>query len=142
MRTGHVASSRPQYYDRNPVGAIASFGEALTAPHNTTTRFTYTAPTGKKAFIESAFVSAVRRTAAGTPSVMEAYLFHAPVGVGGQVIAYITETQASVGVEKVSQYTGLGFVKASDVLRADTSDASTGGTYQYHIVLWYVEFDA
>jgi len=65
-----------QWYDRNPIALLEHYGGSGVGPHGGTTRWIYTVPKNKKAYVESTLVEIVRRTVA------------APIGTYGCYIRY------------------------------------------------------
>jgi len=136
-----VASPRAEWYDRNPADASQDYYGSL-SPHVVTTRWSYTVPSGKKAWVQIATIFCMRRTAATTMG--EVYVFLVIVPSGGSLkrlmIACFVDNTVWV---KDKAYGGVGILlRAGDAVNANTADSSTGGTVDYYCGAKITEFDA
>lgn len=139
---GHVQSSRPLYYDRTMVSRTSYYSSGAIAPHGITERWTYTVPTGKKAFVQSLLAVAQRITAAAPVSQYAALVTVTPNGgTLARVLLALLLTN-NVGDSAREHYGASGALAAGDVLASSTVDLSTGGTVDYNLSAWYIEFDA
>jgi len=130
-------SPRAEWYDRNPNMTYQYYHGTGVAPHSVVARWSYTVPTGKKAFIESLLIM-IQRTAVATsagrfrgdiaatyPAFMKVYNYGNVVGSG----------------ESRNQgYTGC--LPSGFAVSAITEDLSTGGTVDYWLDMVFCEFDA
>ena len=141
MRVNNVFSGRPTYYDRNPSAKAQVSHQFSTAPHSSTTRWTYTVPGGRKAYVESISVETIRSVVATTPSD-----FFADVnGTFGGVTIYLMRIDTwtnAVGDGKAVYGSSGGLMLAGDSLSGEDSDASTGGLVSFIADAKVSEFDA
>jgi hypothetical protein len=142
MRTGQPIISRPAWYDRNPIVKCDSWLGTSTAPHAETERWTYTVPAGKKAFLETLSMRMQRSSAASTGGTAVAWVGVYPSGGVPKYLAFCAIVTNTVG-DKDSSIVGQAIVmKAGDIIRARTSDLSTGGAIDYFLAYKITEFDA
>jgi hypothetical protein len=138
MRLTNVFSGRPNYYDRNPLSVGGSFQNDAQVPHGVTNQFTYTVPTGRKAFVTSLAVSIVRMTAA------------APVGICNVTARWDLNDEAivlvtfdnTVGGGRALAAGGGSIVLAGKTFTFASQDLSTGGTMSFESGASIIEFDA
>ena len=135
-----TAGARLAWHDRNPSQAAFNYGNTV-APHANTQRWTYTVPAARKCMIEVLMARALRVTVA------------APVGrAGGFVyLSNVTNNPALIDVALINNTVGaidarnLGgsvTLLAGNTIEAWTSDASTGGTVEWAMMMKGLEFDA
>ncbi len=131
--------ARPVYYDRNPLTNRISYVAGSVAPHGSTSRATYTVPTGRKAFVSLIQGELLRQTAA------------APAGDAQFIVRdltggahYLTQDILTNGVgDKAQAVMGANMTMlAAEVIQILTGDGSIGGTFYYSITAQSVEFDA
>lgn len=131
MRLSSLASARPAYYDRNAVSVFQAY-LAQTAPHATTTRYTYTVAAGKKLLVEHVGSRLLRTSAA------------APVGQFGIEQQVTNGTNQILLSERYSldntvnavtdDIRGLACtIYAGETITGITLDSSTGGLVQYWV---------
>ncbi len=108
------------------------------APHTIVTRLTYTVPAARLAFITSAMITAIRTAAPTTAGLMEAQITEA---VTFSRHMNLEEIQPALGIEITQQLAGPITLIAGDSMLWRTSDASTGGTYNYIMGGAVQEFD-
>lgn len=141
MNIGHVQQSRPAYYDRNAVVVVNAYA-ATVGPHVTTTRWAYTVPTGKKAFWNSAQVSATRVTVAAPVGEVDIRIrVTPPGGAGGQILG-VTFWKNAIGDEMHAELATAEVMIASNVIEGITVDSGTGGTNTIRNTSQFTEFDA
>lgn len=135
------AVSRPTYYDRNPVKRQALYAADSVAPHALTVRFTYTAPAGKKAFVEVAKVLIIRETAATTAAPTTGQILLTPSGLSGG-IAVTTYMQNNVvgTIDRDALATQVELLPG-DAISGQTADQSTAGGMGYNLHVAMDEFD-
>jgi len=137
VRVGFPGGPRLEYYDRNPQEVSITFGAADIAPHATTTRATYTVPTGKKAMVMSGYSEMLRKTAATAVGNSYAIIKRAALYLIGLFMRKNT-----VG-DQVNEAIGINaMLLAGQALELVTSDASTAGTIDYEIDAHIIEFNA
>jgi len=139
---GHVASSRPDYFDRNPLAKDLGYSAAGIGPHGSTTRATYTVPAGKKAYLEVIAAHIRRQTAAAPVGLVRALFIYTPFGGSSWYPTLITLATNGVSDAAHGELSGLGLLAAGDLIRLLTEDLSTGGTVEYQGIIKAVEFDA
>jgi hypothetical protein len=141
MRTGHALVSRAAYYDRNTVEKWSSLG-AVDAPHGSTTRLTYTVPSGKKAYGEVCLVYIERATAASVLGTCYSLLRYTPNGGSvGDILRALLFNNTIRAMDR-QQANNIGLLSAGDVVTALTSDSGTDGTITNVITFKAAEFDA
>jgi hypothetical protein len=138
MKLGSLAGARPMYYDRNPVVINGNFFGLSIAPHATTTRWTITNPSTKKAYIDAGSIAIMRMTAATTASMGFAAI-EQPSGNPVLLCVYSTSTVNSVTNMSLS---GTIYVGPGDSVLGITYDGSIGGTIFYTNYAHGVQFDA
>jgi hypothetical protein len=138
MKLGSLAGARPEYYDRNPVVINGAFYGSAIAPHATTTRWTVTNPSTKKAYIDAGSISIMRVTAATTAS-MGFSAIEQPAGYVVLNVVYSTNTINAVTNMALS---GTIYVGPGDSVLGITYDGSIGGTIFYTNYAHGVQFDA
>lgn len=143
MRLQAPTSSRPVYYDRNPVMITIVFDSIGIVPHSDTIRGAYTVPTGKKAFSESFILWLLRDTAADTPGDANVRFNFTPNG-GAAVSLYqntLDAVQNSIGDNR-QIFVGVGALfLVGDLIDLHTIDAGTGGLIAYNGAMKMTEFD-
>lgn len=137
MRVGSFAVARPMYWDRNPVTTSNGYYNTV-GPHSNTTRFTYTVPSGRKAFIDSGSVNVNRITAATVAGQVRVALATPTLS---NVLTLFTYSN-TVGFADKSVVGGSLLILAGAVLEGTTEDTSTGGTILFTIYAHGTEFDA
>jgi hypothetical protein len=142
MRTGQPIIGRPAWYDRNAITRINGWQSNNTAPHSRTSRFSFTVPAGKKAFVEYASIYARRSTAASTAGLVQATIEITPSGGGIAVIAEAQLLTNNVGdADRMDVGQGI-TLNAGDKIEGYTVDASTGGAVNLLVACKITEFDA
>jgi len=142
MRVGFPGGPRLEWYDRNPIVRVQNYNPTAVAPHAQQQRWSYTVPTGKKAFIELMQVQAYRATAATTVGMAQAGIFYYPNGGTNQPLLLEYIRTNNVGDRAADAIGNSGVLLASDQLTAYTQDNSTGGTVDYNLNAKIMEFDA
>jgi len=135
------AVARPEWYDRNPIHRLYGYSGNL-APHSVTTRWTYTVPAGKKAFLELAAVHHIKTAAATT--VVNSYSSILITPSGGsltELIAAQIYTNA-VGDKDRAETGHAAVLLAGDIIQFNTYNGDTGGTVWHRGVAKITEFDA
>lgn len=130
-------SPRAEWYDRNPSDQSVGYLAVAVAPHTTTTRATYTVPTGRKAFITALHAEVYRRDAPTTAGKVYAQVFWS-----GVVMLKASHLNATVGSVERSSVGVDNALMAGDTVFIETCDLSTGGTMDYQVGVAIVEFDA
>jgi hypothetical protein len=141
MRINNVFSGRPAYYDRNPTLPNQRFGQNAVAPHGLTTRFTYTVPSARKAFLGALYAHVFRVTAGAPVGLVVCTVTH----TNGANIANLVDfafTDNTLLAQRQVAYGSSDVMVAGDTLVLQTSDGSTGGTVDYRIDSKITEFDA
>ena len=139
-RRGTNAGPRQQWYDRNPITSVQQYEAAGIAPHALTTRWTYTTPSGKKAYVENAAAFVFRETAPGAAGRAGCYVQVVATNASQLAIGEEISTAVGVSVGRTSGQNAT--LLAGNVCRCQTVDLSTGGTYLYRGTAKLTEFDA
>lgn len=135
----------PNYYDRNPLSIEKSWGSGgFIAPAGPTTRWNYTVPSGRRAFLEALDVS----QEIGTPATTRDQTL-TTIGVGPDAITafgtpIISAQWFGVNVQGAIQTKTIGTsieLQEGDVLVALTSNLSIGGTVAHSAFAKITEFD-
>lgn len=139
---GQVSASRPNYYDRTLAIATASYLAEGLAPHADTQRWSYTVPSGKKAYLQALTCMMHRDIAAAPAARAIVFARYTPSGGSATYLAVVKELQNALGIPHSSSFAGTGVMRAGDVLISETGDGSTGGAYTFLSAAWLAEFDA
>ncbi|MGE0136104.1 MAG: hypothetical protein AB7L91_19060 [Dehalococcoidia bacterium] len=131
---------RPAYYDRNPSSMSLYYNGVGVAPHGSTTRGSYTVPSGKRARVEFAASRVVRASEAAAAGTIESQTGY-QLGANGTAIAFVRTTTNTVGdFAHDAKAAGVTLVPG-DMALLSTSDGSTGGTVNYNLSERILEFD-
>jgi hypothetical protein len=136
MKLASLSGARAAYYDRNATTVSGNY-IATVGPHASTVRFTYTCPSGRKAYIEAATSHVLRATAATTAGGISVFIGTSTIRatdhwvVNNTVNYFERQVQATV----ITIYAG-------GVYSGTTNDGSTGGTVDYNLQMTGTEFDA
>jgi len=125
------------WYDRNASQAGIYWGSVNVAPHSYTIRASYTAPSGKKAFVCASELDVRRRTAATTLGTVLVWLTFA----GNMALQILHENNTVDNRQTIPCYLG-GILLSGQSLELLTWDASTGGAMDYNLTTLIVEFSA
>jgi len=142
VRVGFPGGPRLIWYDRNPKG-ITFWSSGVLSPHVPTVRWSYTCPTGKKSLVEIGHARLDRITAAetvGPASAEIAISVNAGASFQSMIMALL-RTNAPDDFDRLGIGTAIP-VFASDIVKGDTHDSSTGGTIDYLLQMKLTEFDA
>ena len=130
------------WYDRNPIGVVKRY-EANAVPHGLTTRWTYTVPANKKAFVETLCCNLTRVTVATAVGIVEAYISWAETAIATSYSMLKGVLFTNVIGDKDRASIGHGFILLEGhTIRGVTADASTDGTVNFHLATKITEFDA
>lgn len=130
MRSGNVV--RPQYFDRNAASQYQDFDTGSVAPHAFTTRWTFTVPAGKLAYIELASAGEHRQTAATTAGLAHAVV-SASDGVTSVPLAFTTTFNNTVGASDHANSGAPTVMRPGYSATGQTLDQSTGGTMNHRV---------
>lgn len=132
------AANRNAYYDRNPTTLTTlAFASLNVAPHASTQRWTYTVPTGRKAYLSVARVALFRNAAAAPVGNVEDYMVWQNV-----YPAQLEFFNNAAGAYLTDHIPHSIIMLAGQNITAFSSDASTGGTVSHWIDAAAMEFDA
>lgn len=135
MKIQYPAGVTRDYLNRNPIFKNFSGVQASNPPHASYDWFSYTVPVARIFRLEYAFVRLVRETAAGTPGP-------AIITMPTNRMVYAFVISNGVGDHSENGgYMGAWF-PAGTVIKIQSYDLSTGGTFNLHYVVAGVEFDA
>lgn len=141
MRLVHLQSSRPPWYDRNPLAVGVDVGYPAQPNHAAITLASYTVPTNRKFMLETAVSTVWRDTAAAPAGLVTAKLQIGNAGYSAvmPVIRFINNTvQFRLDFNVPLQCVML----ASDLLTFVSEDLSVGGTTTLYFSFKGTEFDA
>lgn len=138
---GNVGGARPSPWDRNPVNRGKN-AYANVAPHGATTRWTYTCPTGKKAYLVNAMVGMMRRAVAAPVGVFTVEIDVTCVDATAAQLMVLRSIDNSITKEQNAMIGASAPLVAGELISSFTTDASTGGTVEYISGAWLQEFDA
>jgi hypothetical protein len=142
MRTGVPLVARQAWYDRNPTDIEKSAVNESISPHAYTNRWSYTAPTGRKAYVELFFLKVERLTAATTAGRLYAYGYFTPSGGSDYLIALVSVMSNGVG-DKDSYLIAQNLtLLPGDAIKAGDGDSSTAGLANFYEIAKVTEFDA
>ncbi len=135
------AAGRAETYDRNPTNVNQDFTTTANTQAGPITRFTYTVPAGRKAWLMSTYAHALRSTAAGSNGTGRATINHQAPAVKAIV------TQATVFLLAIGTFAAMnggqaGVLLASEILNGITADPSTTPSNDYELHARLIEFDA
>lgn len=141
MRIGHLLPTRPEWYDRHPATfMLGGAGDGVNPGGGGIYRFTYTVPTGKKAYLDSGMVALYQMTYYTVGTVAGVFLF---VFAGGQEWVILAKrTYSNVpGEGSEAVVAAFGILNPGDYVRSfDSSD--TNMTYNVRANIKITEFDA
>lgn len=135
-------SDFPTWFDRNPKVVFKDYGGVNKDPHTTTTRWEYTVPPERQAFLELAFCRVIRTVAPTTSGRVTDWIYyvHAPLFSG-----YLVDVQFENASVDTCRFMGIGhslILLEGDLLKGQSSDASVGGQCDHMIAAKLTEFDA
>lgn len=143
MRVFNVQpAARPQFYDRNPVPKSQLFSGAGIAPHADVIRWSYTVPVGKKAWVDGCTVYVIRDAAATAVNSCFCGIQYTPSGGAISRLNVCYQVVNTVGDQIHNSLTQIGALMPGDLIQADDSDISTGGTHVIEESAKYTEYDA
>ncbi len=128
-----------EHYERGAAHVLKSYHDALVGPHASTTRWSYTVPTGKYAYLNSVFVYMMRDGAPTTASYADARVL-VTSGANSAYVVWVTQLQGTSGVSTQGSASDVGVFLPGTVISAETVDSSTGGTYLYTAEGIFTEF--
>lgn len=142
MKVGFPGGPRLEWYDRNPQHQLNSYVFLQVAPHATTTRWSYTVPSGKKAFIEFITCMVHKSIVSTSADNAVAQIRITPSG-GSATIILITLIRTSAVGSRDRGDIGQGpILLAGDLIEAQTYDINADGNVDYAVVSKITEFDA
>lgn len=140
MRIIYPSVARNAYYDRTPTFLTKRYEATLIAPHVQAVRWTYTVPANKRAVLQEAHIFIVRSGVAIGADYAEAQLSIQSGGIFSRFIhvafidntggkAFYTDTQTTI------------YLDTGQIMQAITADASNGGTLDYYVNAFIMEYD-
>jgi hypothetical protein len=117
-------------YDRDPEIVIKDYEKTSSGPHAATTRWSYTVPKGKKAYLESAYVKLIRRTAATTAGWAVFYVGYTGANSSGNIMKAVMITN-NIGDTDKDRLAGPLLMEEGDGLCAQSQDLSVDGLIGY-----------
>lgn len=140
MRGGNPVTSRPAWYDRNPVSQGEHYTSAQVGPHAETTRQTYTVPAATRTRVTTGNVSVQRDNASTALGDLEAWVEVTPSGGAAFRACSVILRNNGVNLIASAQFTGLD-LGPGDTLALKTSDDSTGGSAAYSLAWAGTEYN-
>jgi hypothetical protein len=125
------------WYQTNFAVRRKIYAAGSVAPHNWTTRWTYTVPTSRLAQVASSEVLILRETVGSAAATVNALI----IENSANYLLTMTEVAAAVGTPKFVNTGWASLLKAAETLVAQTYDGSTNGTYTYQIMASIMEFN-
>lgn len=142
MRFFQIGQARAAPADRNQITTGATSETLGVAPHATTTRISYTVPAAKKALLTSCGYNLTRATAAAPVGRWSCIVFITNLLATNLYLlarySYGNTVGDSIFQDKPITHTLL----AGEQIRANTTDASTGGTLDITTFATVQEHDA
>ena len=140
MKVTSYAVARPAYYDRNSSSSVQTYLDQV-SPHGVTTRWTTTVAAGKKLAVEVTVMRNLRLSAAAPVGVQGSEL---TITSGASLLVMLSnrQTDNTLNVAYVVQNTVNYTLFASESIKAESFDLSTGGVVQYALTLKGTSFDA
>jgi hypothetical protein len=124
VEVGHLQSSRPADYDRNPVNTARIYN-AVVGPHAAVDRWTYTVPSGKKSRLANCFCRVVRIAAAGAAADDIAAVIVVPVSGGNAYASLAMIFSNVVGIGDSQAVAPNIILVAGDIVKGLTAQTST-----------------
>lgn len=137
-------TSRPFYYDRNPINTVREFNARAVLPHAETERWTYTVPADKKAFLENGVADTILASAASSGGLrlcaitMDTDQNAALIVVTGEILP----EQNTIADRDKNVFTGAMMAVAGEIIAGISVDVATDGTVNYRCVSKITEYDA
>ena len=142
VRVGFPGGPRLEWYDRNPQPALYRYQVFDAAPHALVQRWSYTVPSGKKAFIEMAGAYVVRVTVATTAGLVYDRVQYQVSGGSAFSILWALLYTNTIGDKDRADVGHSLILNAGDAIFGWTGDASENGTVTHQILAKVTEFDA
>ena len=142
MKVSSYAVARPVYYDRNSATKGLTYAAAGVAPHATTTRWAYTVPAGKAAYVETLNMMLTRDNAPTVQQLAQVIVYILSSDAVTTIALQIREYTLSTYVFIYASQSNIALLKAGDIIYAATNDPSTGGTHIYTADMKLTQFDA
>lgn len=142
MKVTSYAVARPVYYDRNSATKGRTYGAAGVAPHATTTRWEYTVPSGKAAYVETLNVLLLRDNAPTVQALAQIIIYIQSSDAVTAIALQLREYTTSTYVFLYGSQSNIALLKSGDVIYAASNDPSTGGTHIITADMKLTEFDA
>lgn len=141
MRVGHLVPARFEWYDRNPTSLLLLFQQTGGPPNGGITRWTYTVPSGRKAWLSAAVVSYSCLVEPTTAAIARAEIVLND-GVSSGLLARAWLYTGTKGARSDQSINGTWMIPAGmSILGGDTSIA-VGGDWEIVESALVTEFDA
>lgn len=141
MRIGHLQPTRPEWFDRNPTTFALQGAASVVGAAGTTVLWTYTVPTGKKAYWDASQLD-VFRTVDGTPNIRALLQIRYTAQAVTATLLRIDSSVSNYG-PCGDQWMGQGGIMvAGDVLEANYNIGATDGTLAILATAKVTQFDA
>lgn len=140
MRIGHLQPTRPDWYDRTPTAVPQVYEQTTGAPSVGRTNWTYTVPSGRKAWLAAVYVS---YSCVGAPTFGNIARSEIVVNVGSSdVILARAMVYTSVPGERDCVVNQSGWMMPSGTtLKGGDVSLATGGSWEICQSAIITEFD-
>ena len=140
MNIGHTKQGRPDYYDRTPISHVFSeYIDGLAAPAHWV-QWTYTVPSNRKAYLQSAHAELVRQTA---DAVLSSKRIEVDVERTNFDLAQILSVHVfdnTIGAHDGAEFAGAGLLNVGEQIFGQI-DLNGNGVFFETSSAWLVEFD-
>lgn len=133
--------ARPNYYDRNPATNITTVAVGGITPHGSTVRASYTVPADKKAYLDSLWASMIRDGVTGSPGSTVMLIGYVPIGGSVGYLMQLFMNNGTLWTQVSDVVPAFGYMGPGDHFNVSTTDASSGGTFQFNAGVKRTEFD-
>lgn len=141
MRIGHLQPTRPEWFDRNPLPVTLQGAASVTGGTGTVTLWSYTVPTGKKAYWDVANLD-LFRTADGTPNIRALLQIRYTTSAVTATLMRLDSSVSNYGPCGDQWIGQAGIMVAGDVLEATYNITATDGTLALLATTKMTQFDA
>lgn len=136
------AGVRKEPFDRTwvDVGVLAA-NTGPVAPHGSTSRWSFTCPSNKRATVGFAQVWWYRNTAAAPVGEISDKVFYTPSGGTIRVVLEAVSIKNAIGDEAHAEMGAQLTLQSGDVLSGFTYDLGTGGTSTFRVTAQVNQYD-
>jgi hypothetical protein len=134
------------YYDRNATSITNNYAAATIAPHGATNRWTYTVPSGRKAFLEFAEVQVIMETVPTVTATQSAQSYlQVTTAAGSTKLIMLAMLYGATVVQGSRDTVALGGsmeLQPAEVLIGTTVNSFTAGSCWHFLTTKLSEFDS